>query len=147
MAQKAQIRIRRLSAVMIGWIAIALVVPTGAWAGSDSYRHSWNRSWDQDDHRGHDRYRHHDDRRGSSKHHYDRHTDRHHYNRHDSSRHHRDYYSGYGHHALRYFCHPCNHYFSSQTALYHHVGGHHHVPFWRLAHAIAVTTIGLIFYG
>ena len=176
MAQKAQIRARRLSAVMIGWIAIALAVPTGAWAGSDSSRHSWNTFRSHNDHRGHDRYRNHDDRRGSDKYRgghdyrheskrgskkYDRdhRSNSHRYSRHDYGwrdygrydygRHHRNYNRGHRNHSQssRYFCKPCNHYFGSRTSLYHHVGDHHNVPFWRLANALVYTTLGLIFYG
>jgi hypothetical protein len=174
MAQKAQIRVKRLFAAMIGLIAVALVVPTGAWAGSDNFGQSWNRRGGHDDHRGNDRYSDRDDqrrgyddhRRGSkkgSKHdrydrhdrhsdsrHHDKHRyDKHSYDKHRYSGHHRDSHRGYDrqHHGSRYFCKPCNHYFSSRSSLYHHVGGHHRIPLWRLYRAIADTAFGLIFHG
>ena len=113
------------SVAMIGFLAILLLAPTAAWAGSrrdDSGRHRGfdsNRSQVEHAH-GHPVF-------------------------YESKSHGR----GRGHqkHHVAYFCSACNHTFGARSELYHHVTYRHGVPSPNLGISIRFGELGWIFFG
>jgi len=54
---------------------------------------------------------------------------------------------GHHKHQARYYCRPCNHYFTARADLYDHVAHRHRVPLRRLSLAVSFGPFGWIFFG
>jgi hypothetical protein len=105
--------------MITGWLAVLLLVPSAAWAGSRDYdsNHYGSRSGHANQNYGHSKHKHHGKRRGHEK------------------------------HRVGYYCRPCNHYFSARNALYDHVAYRHRGPSQRLQVSVSFGEFGWIFFG
>ncbi len=155
-------RTRRLGAAVLGSIALSLLVPVTASAGSSQHRNDrHNARGDYD--RGHDRHARGGHERNHARNH-DRNYNRN-YNRGDRRHHRRDYrgdrharydrhrshqasrYNRSHHASSRYYCAPCDHGFDSRRGFHSHLAGFHGVSLFFLPFAIVHHALGWIFYG
>jgi len=111
--------------MITGSLAMLLLAPSAAWAGSRDYN---------SDHR-------------HASNHYRAQFDPSY--RHDASCKHKHHGKGRGHqkHHVDYYCRACNHYFGARAKFYDHVAYRHRVPYQNLEVAVSFGEFGWIFVG
>lgn len=153
-------RKKRLSVGVIGALALMMVMPAGAMAGSSRHRdrdHRDGRRVERDrDHRGdHGKVeRRNAHRRIAKRDRRDRREhlrrDRHDRRFRDGHRHrsHAPYYAyAKVHEHVRYYCWPCNHYFDRRDRFHAHLTTAHLLAVWQLPFVILHHALGWAYYG
>jgi len=129
MTRNTQARPKWLPGAIIGFLALLLLAPSAAWAGSrDDYDRTTGHHWS---HFGDARHQH-----ASLNH------------KHHGAYKHKHPGKRRGHHKhVDFYCRPCDRYFSARNGLYDHVAYRHRVPSRYLELAVSFGEFGWIFFG